>query len=188
MLSNCKDAMDNSPIIAAIKDMAGLKKCLTCDSQVIFILFGNICNIADIVDKVKAAGKTAMVHIDLINGLSGKEIAVDFIRKYTHADGIITTKPVLIKRARELELSTILRFFVIDSMAYDSIEKQLRSVKPDYIEILPALMPKVVSRICRISKVPVITGGLISDKEDVVSMLNAGAVCISSTNPDVWFL
>ncbi len=25
MLSNCKDAMDNSPIIAAIKDMAGLK-------------------------------------------------------------------------------------------------------------------------------------------------------------------
>ena len=103
MLSNCKDAMDNSPIIAAIKDMAGLKKCLTCDSQVIFILFGDICNIADIVDKVKAAGKTAMVHIDLINGLSGKEIAVDFIRKYTHADGIITTKPVLIKRARELE-------------------------------------------------------------------------------------
>ena len=184
MLSNCKDAMDNSPIIAAIKDMAGLKKCLTCDSQVIFILFGDICNIADIVDKVKAAGKTAMVHIDLINGLSGKEITVDFI----HADGIITTKPVLIKRARELELSTILRFFVIDSMAYDSIEKQLRSVKPDYIEILPALMPKVVSRICRLSKVPVITGGLISDKEDVVTMLNAGAVCISSTNPDVWFL
>ena len=78
MLSNCKDAMDNSPIIAAIKDMAGLKKCLTCDSQVIFILFGDICNIADIVDKVKTAGKTAMVHIDLINGLSGKEIAVDF--------------------------------------------------------------------------------------------------------------
>ncbi|WP_317246652.1 glycerol-3-phosphate responsive antiterminator [Roseburia amylophila] len=33
-----------------------------------------------------------------------------------------------------------------------------------------------------------VTGGLISDKEDVVSMLNAGAVCISSTNPDVWFL
>ena len=57
MLSNCKDAMDNSPIIAAIKDMAGLEKCLTCDSQVIFILFGDICNITDIVDKVKTAGK-----------------------------------------------------------------------------------------------------------------------------------
>ena len=93
--------------------------------------------------------RDAMVHIDLINGLSGKAIAVDFIQKFTRADGIITTKPALIKRARELELSTTLRFFVIDSMAYSSIEKQLRSVKPDYIEILPALMPQVVSHICR---------------------------------------
>lgn len=64
MLPNCRDAMDNSPIIAATKDMTGLEKCLTCDSQVIFILFGDICNISDIVDKVKSAGKTAMVHID----------------------------------------------------------------------------------------------------------------------------
>ena len=109
MLSNCKDAMDNSPIIAAIKDMAGLKKCLTCDSQVIFILFGDICNIADIVDSFKAAGKTAMVHIDLINGLSGKEIAVDFIRKYTHADGIITTKPVLIAESWKALIPNALR-------------------------------------------------------------------------------
>ena len=79
MLSTCRDTMDNSPIIAAIKDMTGLEKCLTCDSQVFFILFGDICNFSDIVAKVKSAGNTAMVHIDLINGLSGKEIAVDFI-------------------------------------------------------------------------------------------------------------
>ena len=32
MLSNCRDAMDNSPNISAIKDMTGLEKCLTCDS------------------------------------------------------------------------------------------------------------------------------------------------------------
>ena len=188
MKKEFKEAIEDSPIIAAIKDDEGLKKCLTSESRVIFILYGDICNIPDIVETVKSSGKIAMVHIDLIAGLSSKEIAVDFIQKYTKADGIITTKPALIKRAKELGLYTILRLFVIDSMAYDSIEKQLRSVKPDYIEILPALMPKVVSRICRLSKVPVITGGLISDKEDVVTMLNAGAVCISSTNPDVWFL
>ena len=60
-----------------------------------------------------------MVHIDLINGLSSKEITVDFIKKYTNADGIISTKPTLIKRARELSLYTILRLFVIDSIAYE---------------------------------------------------------------------
>lgn len=88
-----KDAIENSPIIAAIKNDAELHQCLTCDSRVIFILYGDICNIADIVDTVKSAGKIALVHLDLIGGLNAKEIAVDFIKKYTRADGIISTRP-----------------------------------------------------------------------------------------------
>lgn len=182
------EAMLDSPIIAAIKDDEGLEKCIHCDSQIIFILYGDICNIPDIVAKVKAAGKIAMVHIDLITGLSSKEIAVDFIKKYSDADGIITTKPALIKRARDLSLNTVLRFFVIDSMAYENIERQLHSCKPDIIEILPALMPKVVSKICKLSSTPIIAGGLVSEKEDIMELLDAGVSCVSSTNPDVWFL
>ena len=45
-------------------------------------------------------GKKAIVHVDLILGLSSKEISVDFIKKYTKADGIISMKPTLIKRQR----------------------------------------------------------------------------------------
>lgn len=182
------EALEDSPIIAAIKDEAGLAKCKTCDSPVVFILYGDICSIADIVDEVKAAGKLAMVHLDLITGLSAREVAVDFINKYTKADGIITTKPALIKRAKELSLYTILRLFVIDSMAYENIERQLKSSRPDLIEVLPALMPKVVAKICKMSSTPVIAGGLVSDKEDILELLGAGVICVSSTNPAVWFL
>lgn len=183
-----KEALENSPIIAAIKDSDGLSQCKSSESQVVFILFGDICNIGDIVSEVKASGKIAMVHIDLITGLSSKEIAVDFIKKYTAADGIITTKPALIKRAKELNLYTILRLFVIDSMAYENIQRQLKSAKPDLIEILPALMPKVVSKICKLSNTPVIAGGLVSEKEDIMDLLNAGVTSVSSTNPQIWFL
>lgn len=183
-----KEAIEDSPIIAAIKDDDGLQKCLNSDSRVIFILYGDICSISDIVETVKSSGKIAMVHLDLITGLSSKEIAVDFVKKYTKADGIITTKPALIKRAKELDLYTILRLFVLDSMAYENIERQLHTAKPDLIEVLPALMPKVVSKICALSSVPVIAGGLISDKEDVMSLLEAGVISISSTNQNVWFL
>lgn len=183
-----QEALEESPIIAAVKDETGLCKCLSCESRIIFILYGDICSIPDIVARVKDAGKLAMVHIDLIQGLSGKEVAVDFIHKYTMADGIITTKPALIKRASELKLFTVLRFFVIDSMAFDNIPKQLHSVRPDVIEILPALMPKAVTRICALSKISVITGGLVADREDVIALLDAGAKCVSSTNENVWFL
>lgn len=188
MKKEFREALLDSPIIAAIKDDNGLQKCLTSDSRVIFILYGDICNIADIVDTVKSSGKIAMVHLDLITGLSSKEIAVDFIKKYTQADGIITTKPNLIKRAKELGLYTILRLFVIDSMAYENIERQTKTARPDLIEILPALMPKIVAKICHISSIPVIAGGLVSDKEDIMALLQAGVTSVSSTNEQIWFL
>ena len=47
-------------------------------------------------------------------------------------------------------------------------------------------MPKVIRRMCRELAVPVITGGLISEKEDVIAALDAGAAAISATNEDVW--
>ena len=179
-----KEALEDSPIIAAVKDDEGL----TSDSRIIFILYGDIVTISDIVETVKSAGKLAIVHLDLINGLSSKEVAVDFLQKYTNADGIITTKPTLIKRAKELGLFTILRLFLIDSMAYENIDRQVKSSRPDLIEILPALMPKVIAKVCQSTSTPVIAGGLVSEKEDILALLDAGATSISSTNEKIWFL
>lgn len=183
-----KEAIDYSPIIAAIKDDEGLKACLDTDISIVFILYGDIITIGDIVKKVHDAGKRAFVHMDLIHGLQAKDISVDFIHKYTAADGIISTKAPLITRAKELGLYTVMRFFVIDSMAFDNITKQIKTHKPDIIEVLPGPMPKVVKRIVASVHCPVIAGGLVSDKEDVIALLEAGASCISSSSTDVWSL
>lgn len=188
MKKEFREALEDSPIITAIKDDSGLEKCLTSDSRVVFILYGDILTIPDIVSTIKSSGKIAMVHIDLISGLSSKEIAVDFLKKYTQADGIITTKPALIKRAKELGFHTILRLFLLDSMAYENIDRQISSSKPDLIEVLPAPMPKIVEKVCKLSSIPVIAGGLVSDKEDVIALLQTGIISISTTNQKVWFM
>ena len=60
------DALEVSPVIAAVKDDEGVDACLKSESQVVFILYGDICTIPEIVSKVKAAGKLAVVHLDLI--------------------------------------------------------------------------------------------------------------------------
>ena len=176
-----------NPVIAAVKNEEGLEACCRLeDIKVIFILYGSICNIGTIVKRIKEADKIALVHVDLVNGLASKEIAVNFIRYNTDADGIITTKPQLIKRAKELGLHTVLRVFLLDSMAYQNIDKEIAMVRPDIIEVLPGLMPKVIRKITKNVKVPVIAGGLISEKEDVVAALGAGAISVSTTNPSVW--
>ena len=117
--------------------------------------------------------------------------ALDYIRKFTQADGIITTKANLIPYARSLGFYTVLRYFVLDSMALESVEKGSRHgvVQPDVIEILPGILPaKMIREFNRISRVPIICGGLIRDREDVMQALKGGAAAISTTNQKVWFL
>ena len=187
MKQKLSEAIEYNPIIAAVKDMEGLEKCCGLeDVKVIFTLFGDICSIESIVKKIKDAGKIAIVHMDLIVGLSSKEVAVDFLKENTMLDGIITTKPLLIHRAKELGLIAILRYFLIDSLALSNIRTQQKTVRPDYIEVLPGVMPKIIKNICAFSKAPVIAGGLIDDRESVMAALSAGAVAVSTTTSDVW--
>ena len=67
--------------------------------------------------------------------------------------------------------------------------KELGLVQPDMIEILPGIIvPKMIRKICSMSRVPVICGGLIQEKEDVLNALASGATAISTTCSDVWFM
>lgn len=189
-MGNILEQFEDCPVVAAIKDEDGLDKCLESDIQIVFVLYGDICNIGDIVGRLKSAGKTVFIHADLIGGLGCREVAVTYLRRETDADGIISTKPALIKQAKLVGFFTIMRFFVIDSMAFGNVEKQIENVKPDMIELIPGVMPKIIRKVvkCVGDSMPVIVGGLIMDKEDVMAALNAGAVSISSTCRDVWFL
>ena len=186
------DAVEANPVIAAVKNDAGLQAAVEMEEiQVIFVLYGDVCTIPEILERIKAAGKKAMVHIDLIAGLSAKEISVEFIARQTRADGIITTKPALVRRAKELGIFAVLRFFVIDSLALKNIENlemQCGTSRPDFIEVRPGVMPKVLGRIAKVSRIPMIAGGLITEKEDVIAALSVGAIAVSSTNQDVWKL
>ena len=70
---------------------------------------------------------------------------MDFIKMSTEADGIISTKVPLIRRGNELDFITVQRCFLLDSMAYENLRQQQHQVKPDYIEVLPGIMPQVIS-------------------------------------------
>ncbi len=174
------------PVIAAVKDDKGLAAALDSDVAVIFLLYGDVLTIGELVGRAHRAGKVVFVHLDLVDGLSAREVSVDFLARNTEADGVLSTKAALTRRARELGLVGIQRFFLLDSMAVKSIEKHLDRDVSDMIEVLPGLMPKIIRRVKAVAGKPVIAGGLITDKEDVTAALGAGAVAVSTTNPAVW--
>lgn len=182
------DLLKENPVIAAVKDEEGLIKSLESDCAAVFILYGDLLSIGSIVSRIKSAAKLAIVHLDLIDGLAPKDAAVDFIAKSAAADGIISTKPSVVHRAKSCGLLAIQRFFVLDSIALSSISRQPSLGYADAVEVLPGLMPKIIRRLVKTIDKPVIAGGLISDKEDIVAALEAGAVAISSTNHSTWFM
>lgn len=183
-----RDLFESSPIITAVKDEQGLEKALKTESPVVFLLFGNICNITGLVDQVKNSGKIAIVHVDLIQGLSSKEVAVDFIHQNTRADGIISTKAPLVRHAMDLGMIGGQRTFLIDSMALETTKKQLLTFQPDFMELMPGVMPKILKTVRGYTEIPLVAGGLISDKKDILAAFDAGVDAVSTTREELWGL
>lgn len=177
--------LSSQPIIASVKNDEELEQALQSDVGVIFLLYGTILSVGELTQRVHQSGKQVFVHLDMVEGLAPKEVAADFIARTTAADGVISTKAQLTRRARELGLVAIQRFFLLDSKAMSSME-QFSPGAADVVEVLPGLMPKAIHRVARSIRRPVIAGGLIQDKEDVITALSAGAVAVSTTNPQVW--
>ena len=176
-----RDLLEASPVIAAVKDEEGLRKALETDCGIVFTLYGNLCTVGDMVGKIRDAGKVPIVHMDLIQGLGSREIAVEFLRDNAGAEGIISTKISLVRHAMDLGMIGIWRTFLVDSIALNNTKKQLAAVSPDALEVLPGIMPKIVREIRSCTRVPIIAGGLLSDRADVLEALNAGAWAVSAT-------
>ena len=180
------EATENCPVIPEIINDEWLEALPESDCEIVYIVYGDICTIPEIVEKVKAAGKMAIVHMDLIVGLSSKEISVDFLKKYTKVDGIISMKPAMIKRANDVGLFTIQSFYLMDRFTYANIEKHIKNCNPDIVEFLPGGLSKVMSFLIEKIDRPVVASGLTQDKDDVMGALKAGAIAVATSNRRVW--
>ena len=182
------EKIEANPIIAAVKDLDRLDEALDSPCENIFLLTGNIFNLKEIAHRVKSKDKGLYIHVDLIDGFSKDTWGLEYIVKNIYPDGMITTKSNLIRMGKNLNAFTIQRLFILDSMSLDKAIESIRSIRPDAIEILPGIMPKIVKKIYEETKIPIITGGLIMDREDVISSLSAGAMAVSTSNEEVWYM
>ena len=99
--------LEQNPIISAVKNDGELRHALQSDCGAIILLFGNALNVGELVSAVKEAGKACVVHVDLVEGLSQSTVAVDFLLKSTQADGVISTRPQLVRHARQQGMLSI---------------------------------------------------------------------------------
>lgn len=181
-------SIEQNPIIAAVRREDDVDAAIEAQVSAVFLLHCDIFNVQKIVDRVKQSGRLVFVHLDLLEGLGKDQKAVEYIARVVRPDGIISTKTPHIKHAKEAGLFTIQRFFLLDSQSFEQTIKTAKASMPDMVEIMPAVMPPIIRRVCSSLEFPVIAGGLIESKEDIIEILKAGAIGASTGRKELWCL
>lgn len=180
------DKVDQNPVIASVNDLGNLDIALNSPCEIIFLLTGNIFNLKEISNKVRLKNKSLFIHIDSIDGFSKDTWGLEYIIKNIYPDGIITEKDNLIKLCKSMGIFTIQRLLIMDTVSLKNAIRSVQKTRPNAIEILPGIMPKIIKEIIKEINLPIISSGLISDKEDLELALQAGAIAISSSKKSIW--
>ena len=174
--------LDN-PIISAVRSTAEYDLALTSPVSAIFLLSSDVMTLQSLVNK--KGDKKIFVHIDMSEGVGKDKKGIEFL-KSIGVDGIISTKNAMIAMAKEKGLMTVQRFFIIDSKSVETTLEIIKNTKPDFAELMPGVIPKAIKAVAEVTTTPIITGGLIQTKADVVNALSAGAYAVSTASRELW--
>ncbi|MBQ3548068.1 MAG: glycerol-3-phosphate responsive antiterminator [Clostridia bacterium] len=179
------EKLELCPIIAAVHEDK-FDAALKSPVEIIFLLEGDVMTIGDKIKQVHENGKSVFIHIDLMKGIGKDKCGVQYLADLG-ADGIISTRASLIKNAKEIGILAVQRYFALDSQGLDSIKEMIASARPDFVEIMPGVIEKVIRKFAN-DEIPVIAGGLLESKSEVTTALSGGAVAVSTGKQELWYL
>jgi glycerol uptake operon antiterminator len=178
---------DEHPIIAAVRDRESFAAACASSCKVIFLVSADLLSLPELTEMAHKERKLLFLHIDLAEGV-GKDAAGIRYVKQCGLDGIISTRSSLIKSAKEEGITCVQRFFMIDSHSVDTALTSIRSSHPDMIEIMPGIVTKTFKRLSDKVDVPIIAGGLLEEKEEIIAALSSGADAVSTGKKELWNL
>jgi glycerol uptake operon antiterminator len=180
--------MVESQVIAAISEPDLIDLAIKSKANIAFLLTGDILSIKEYIHRLQQSGMYVFIHMDFIKGISNDQSGIKYIAQEIRPEGIITTKNHLIKVGNEEGLLTIQRIFTIDQSAVDKGIQSIKSCRPDAIEVLPGVIPRVIYEITELTNLPVIAGGLIKEESEIMEALRAGSLATSVSKPYLWNL
>ena len=180
------ETIKDNPVIAAVQNRAALDHALKLQMPTLFLLGTDIFSAKAFVATALSAGCHVFLHMDLIDGLAANAKALDYVTKRIGPSGIISTKSALVRYAREQGHFCIQRFFMVDSASFDNAVRTVKKTKPSMIELMPGIIPRVIRRFAQAVEIPVIAGGLITHKDQIIEALSCGAIGVSTGNQVLW--
>jgi glycerol uptake operon antiterminator len=178
-------ALGRNPVIPAVRGPdSALEAALAGDHPAIFVLGGDIFKVLGRI-RPERSRPQIYVNVDLVGGIASDASGLRFLSR--RVEGIISTHRHVIELAKASGLITIQRLFAIDSGAVERGLKLIRRAQPRFVEILPAsAYCEIAEQYSEVVDVPVLAGGLLKRREDAATILEAGAVGVSTSDQRLW--
>lgn len=176
----------NQPILPAIRNMKQFDEFLNSSFSYGVILDIHLGQLKGVIREAKKHGKNMMVHVDLIQGIKHDEYGAEFICQDIKPAGIISTRSNVIAKAKQKKIYAIQRLFLLDTSAMEKSMEFVGKHKPDFIEVLPGIVPSLIQEIKEKTGIPIFAGGFIRTEKDVEQALKAGAVAVTTSNTKLW--
>ncbi|WFS60902.1 glycerol-3-phosphate responsive antiterminator [Pseudodesulfovibrio thermohalotolerans] len=174
------------PIIAAVRTEKEFQLALKSEVSTIFMMGGTVSLVRDLARQAYEADKHIFFHAELVKGLGRDQEGIAFLVEQGPLNGIVSTKPHLLAAARDLGVTTILQIFLIDTQALHTGIRNIESVKPDAVELMPGLVPSIAGQFKALLNVPLFAAGLIRHEHEVRSMLDAGVDALAMSEQRLW--
>lgn len=127
-----------------------------------------------------------IIHVDMIKGLSQTEEGIIFLDNYLKPYGIISSHPQVIQAANKRGLLTIQRCFVFDEDSMLASKRLVEKGAPDYLQVMPGVLPKTIRVMKKQTGLPVLAGGLIRSAAEVQAAIDAGAAAVTTSAASLW--
>lgn len=177
---------DGQKILPVVREMRGFEKLMESNYQYIVILGIHIEQLQAVMKFSRKQNKKILLHADLVSGLKHDEYAAEFLSNIIRPEGLISTNTKVVQAAKKRGILGIQRVFLLDSMALDTNLRMLRHSKPDYIEVLPGIIPSIITEIKEATGIPILAGGLIRTEEEMEASMDAGADAITTSRKNLW--
>lgn len=181
------ERLKTQPVIAGLRQSAGVDAAIRHGVGVLFILGEDIFALQDSIAKAHTHGRLILAHVDLIKGVGRDEAGVRFLARTLGVDGILSTRANLISPAKREGLIAVQRLFVLDSESLEAGLPTVEKAAPHAVELLPGvILPLITGRLKAAVLPPLIAGGLIRTRQQVEAILDAGAVGVSTSEASLW--
>ncbi|NWN99665.1 glycerol-3-phosphate responsive antiterminator [Tetragenococcus halophilus] len=175
-------------VIPSVREPKFLTSACKTTSPIVLLSNSNIGNLKSQVEYVHKNNKQAFAHLELIDGFSPDVKGIKLLKNMYSLDGVFTTNIQAGSIAKNIGLTVVYRFFLIDSRSLKRTANILTKNNFDAIEILPAY--SALQEFEHLKQIggsqELIVGGFVKDSKLMEKIFEVEISGITTSTTDLW--